>query len=215
MKDPHDVVEVIVTPLGGSASARLLFWTWFNTHAFRRARETESRTETWFRFWHAFTLRSILAQADGGWNYWLVCSPGLRHLTEPLRKAITDPRVELLYEDECCPRLARLPSAGRYLLARVDSDDLYHPVTASTLLKQRPTTPFLQFNSGFAVDVRGGDVLPWRSRSSPFYTHVYGEEIRHLRTWSEPNHTAVARATVRDADISWSRCTTRTRRPAG
>lgn len=98
-----------MTPLGGSASARLLFWTWFNTHAFRRARETESRTETWFRFWHAFTLRSILAQADGGWNYWLVCSPGLRHLTEPLRKAITDPRVELLYEDECCPRLARLP----------------------------------------------------------------------------------------------------------
>jgi hypothetical protein len=61
-------------------------------------------------------------------------------------------------------------------------------------LKQHPTTPFLQFNRGFAVDVRNGEVLPWRSRSSPFYTHVYGEEIRHLDVWAEPNHTTVRRA---------------------
>jgi hypothetical protein len=175
-------------------SAQLLFWSWFNTRTFKSSRETATWTEERFRFWLAFTLRSILGQREGDWRYWLVCSRALRHLTEPLRAAITDPRVEMVFDDQCCHRLAQLPPASRYLLARIDSDDLYHPVTASTLLKQRPTTPFLQFNRGFALDVRTGDVLPWRSRSSPFYTHVYGEEVRRLEVWEEPNHTTVAQS---------------------
>ena len=174
--------------------AALLFWTWFNTLGFGPARETEQWTETRFRFWLAFTLRSILDQQVEDWRYWLVCSRALRHLTEPLRKAITDPRVELVYDDECVGRLARLDPAERYLLTRVDSDDLYHRAAASTLLGARSRTPFLQFNHGFAVDAATADVLPWRSRSSPFYTHVYGEEVRRLDTWTEPDHTTVARS---------------------
>jgi hypothetical protein len=175
-------------------SAQLLFWSWFNVRTFRPARETATWTEERFRFWLAFTLRSVLGQREADWRYWLVCSRALRHLTDPLREAITDPRVEMVFDDDCCDRLAKLPQADRYLLARIDSDDLYHPVAASTLLKQRPTTRFLQFNRGFALDVRTGEVLPWRSRSSPFYTHVYGEEIRRLNVWNEPSHTTVARS---------------------
>ena len=172
----------------------MLFWSWFNVRAFRAERTTATWTEARFRFWQAFTLRSILAQREGDWRYWLVCSRELRHLTDPLLPAIVDPRVEMVFDDECCDRLARLRRADRYLMSRIDSDDLYHPLAASTLLKQRPTTPFLQFNQGFALDVSNGEVLPWHSRSSPFYTHVYGEEIRRLGVWDEPNHTTVARS---------------------
>jgi hypothetical protein len=68
---------------------------------------------------------------------------------------------------------------------------------AGELLARRASTPFLQYNSGYACDVRTGETRGWPARSSPFYCGVHGAELRGRRTWSAPNHTTVRpRATV-------------------
>jgi hypothetical protein len=180
-----------------AAPARLLFWSWFDVHPWLTERRTEAWIEYRFRHWLAFTLPSILAQEEGDFSYWLVCDPEGRALTEPLRAAIRDARVELVYADECPARFSRLPGAERHLLARIDSDDMYHPSVAGKLLQTRARTEFLQFNDGYACDLRSGTMRAWKSRSSPFYCHVYGDELRRLSVWEEPEHTSVRpRATV-------------------
>jgi hypothetical protein len=168
----------------------LLFWSSLDLHPWRRERRAEW-IEYRFRHWLAFTLPSILGQRVGDFRYWLVCDPAGRSITEPLREAIRDERVQLVYADECPALLRRLPAAERHLVARIDSDDLYHPDVAGDLLDRRATTRFLQFNRGHACDVRSGRLCGWRVRSSPFYCQVYGDELRALEAWGEPNHSTV------------------------
>jgi glycosyltransferase involved in cell wall biosynthesis len=183
--------------LGGGAQRRrpecrsnLLFWSSLDLQAWRRDRRAEW-IEYRFRHWLAFTLPSILAQRVGDFRYWLVCDPAGRAITERLAQAIKDDRVRLVYADECPALLRRLPAADRHLVARLDSDDMYHPDVAGDLLERRATTPFLQFNRGHVCDVRSGQLCGWKARSSPFYCHVYGDELRTQDPWSEPNHSTV------------------------
>ena len=95
-----------------------------------------------------------------------------------------------MYSDECAELFRQLPPRSRYLLARLDSDDMYHPRVAGALAGRQPRATFLQFNRGFACDIRTGQVRQWVSRSSPFYCEVRGEEIRSSH-WAEPDHTKV------------------------
>ena len=179
---------------GGSL---LLFWSRFNLRGAGQPPAGEDWVEDRFRHWLTFTLPSILGQDEEDLRYWLLCDRAASERTEPLRACLRDERVRLIYPDQCPGLLRRLPRRGRYLLARIDSDDLYHPSVASTLLRQPASTEFFQFNQGYACDVDSGEVRRWNSRSSPFYTHVYGEELRARTAWAEPNHTSVrARATV-------------------
>jgi hypothetical protein len=172
-------------------SARLLFWSWFDVHPWLTERRTPAWIEYRFRHWLAYTLPSILGQDEADFRYWLVCDPEGRALTEPLRASIRDDRVELVYADECPARFQRLPGAERHLLARLDSDDMYHPSVAGKLLSRRARTEFLQFNDGYACDLRSGAMREWKSHSSPFYCHVYGDDLRRRSAWEEPDHTTV------------------------
>jgi predicted O-methyltransferase YrrM len=181
----------------GVASSLVLFWSKFDLCGSGSARPSREWIEYRFRHWLAFTLASVLEQDHGEFLYWLLCDPARRDATEPLRRCIRDDRVHLVYTDEC-PRLFRqLPNRDRYLVTRIDSDDLYHPAVASTLVRRTAASEFLQFNRGYACDVDSGQVRRWRSPSSPFYSHMYGPELRSRRSWREPNHTTLrGRATV-------------------
>jgi hypothetical protein len=73
------------------------------------------------------------------------------------------------------------PAAGRPVVTcwQASTATTYHPVTASTLLKQSPTTPFLKFNRGFALHHRQPD-LPIHGpgqrqpgQRSPQPTHIH------------------------------------------
>jgi glycosyltransferase involved in cell wall biosynthesis len=168
----------------------LLFWSSLDLHPWRRERRAEW-IEYRFRHWLAFTLPSILGQRVGDFRYWLVCDPAGRSITEPLTETIRDDRVQIVYADECPALLRRLPAAERHLVARIDSDDMYHPDVAGDLLDRRATRRFLQFNRGHACDMRSGHLCGWRVRSSPFYCQIYGDELRALEAWAEPNHSTV------------------------
>jgi hypothetical protein len=172
-------------------SSLLVFWSAFDSMPFGPRRKSVEWVERRFRHWQAFTLASVLGQTEGEFRYWLVCDPANRAVTEPLRERVRDERVRLVYTDEW-PRLLReLPRAKRYLLARLDSDDLYHPGVAAEVLAVPAGAEFLQFNRGYACDLRSGEVRDWVARSSPFYCRVHGEEVRRLARWEVTNHTTV------------------------
>jgi predicted O-methyltransferase YrrM len=175
-----------------AARSALLFWSPFDIHRFRAASRTEPWLEYRFRHWLAFTLPSVLGQDVGDFRYWLVCDPSNRQTTERFAACIRDERVRLVYADDCRSRLRRLPRCDRYLVTRLDSDDLYHPSVGSNLVGRLAKAEFFQFNHGFAVDFGAAEVRAWRSPSSPFYCHVYGDELRSLDSWAEPNHTTVS-----------------------
>jgi glycosyltransferase involved in cell wall biosynthesis/predicted O-methyltransferase YrrM len=184
-----------------AVSSVLLFWSALDIKNLTPQRRNADWVDDRFRHWLTFTLPSILGQERADFRYWLVCDPAARTLTEPLRDCIRDRRVELVYADECAERLRRLPRSDRYLVSRIDSDDLYHPKVGTDLTRHPTTSEFLQFNRGLAGDVDTGEVRRWESRSSPFYTHVYGPELRDLDTWREPDHTTVrSQATILDPD---------------
>jgi glycosyltransferase involved in cell wall biosynthesis/predicted O-methyltransferase YrrM len=174
-----------------AASSLVLFWSAFDIHRLNPARRTSRWIEHRFRHWLSFTLPSILQQDHDELLYWLVCDPAARRLTEPLQACIRDARVRLVYADACPELLGRLPKRDRYLVTRIDSDDLYHPSVASTLARQPTSAEFFQFNNGYACNLDTGELRRWDSNSSPFYCHVYGQELRSLAAWSEPNHTTV------------------------
>jgi hypothetical protein len=191
------LVAATAPPPRAERAPALLFWSALDLHRWKPDRTGPRWIEYRFRHWLAYTLPSILAQHEADFRYWLICDPARRELTEPLRAAIRDDRVLLVYADECASMLRRLPHRKRNLVARIDSDDLYHPAVAGDLLTRRHTNRFLQFNEGYACDVRTGNLRRWTSRSSPFYCQVYGDELRLRRRWGEPNHTTVRRqATV-------------------
>ncbi len=159
--------------------------------------QRQPRSADWvdrrFRHWEAFTLASVLGQTEGEFAYWLVCDPANRALMEPLGERIRDDRVRIVYADEW-PRLLReLPRAERYLLARLDSDDLYQKGVAANLLARPAAADYFQFNRGYAWDVTTGELREWIARSSPFYCRVHGEEVRHVSGWEVVNHTLVRR----------------------
>ncbi|MDA0165828.1 glycosyltransferase [Solirubrobacter ginsenosidimutans] len=168
----------------------LVFWSQLDLR-----RGTRPRPDGWVedraRTWLAFTLPSILAQQHEDFEYWLVCDPAGREQTEPLARCARDPRVRLVYADEAPAALRALPERDRYLLTRVDSDDLYAPGVAGRLAQHTDAPEFFQFNHGYACDLRTGEVRLWPARSSPFYAHVYGPELRSRERWSEPDHTLV------------------------
>jgi Putative rhamnosyl transferase len=169
----------------------LLFWSPFDCMPFQRQPRSASWVDRRFRHWEAFTLDSVLRQTEGEFAYWLVCDPANRAMTEPLGERIRDERVRIVYADEW-PRLLReLPRAERYLLARLDSDDLYQEGVAANLLARPAAADYFQFNRGYAWDVTTGDLREWIVRSSPFYCRVHGEEVRRVASWEVVNHTLV------------------------
>ena len=169
----------------------LLFWSPFDSMPFQRLPRSAEWVDRRFRYREAFALASLLGQTEGEFLYWLVCDPANRALTEPLGDRIGDDRVRIVYADEW-PRLLReLPPADRYLLARLDSDDLYHKGVAANLLARRTAAEYLQFNRGYACNVSTGELREWIVRSSPFYCRVHGEEVRGVSRWEVVNHTTV------------------------
>lgn len=171
---------------------QVIFFTPFNVHDLSTAVGTQRWTDERFRFWETYTCPSILRQSQAGWLYWLLCSDRRRHLTEPLRHRIRDPRVRLVYESEQRRVLSELETAEGYAIARLDSDDVYHPEVCHELAQAPTNRPFLQYNRGFALDLRSGRLVDWIARSPPFYARVYGPELRTLGTWEAPNHQTVS-----------------------
>lgn len=169
----------------------LLFWSPFDSMPWGSERHTPEWIEHRFAHWQAYTLGSILRQTEPDFRYWLVMNPANRALTEALRTRVGDERVELVYADEWPARLRGLPPCDRYLLARLDSDDLYHPRAAARLLRGPFDRDFLQFDRGWAWDVDTGEMRDWSSASSPFYCRVHGEEVRAIGEWSIVNHSTV------------------------
>jgi predicted O-methyltransferase YrrM len=178
----------------------LLFWSKFD---WRRAADAPIRTawlEERFRTWLAYTLPSVLAQSCEDFAYWLICDPANRALTQSLRACLRDERVRIVYLDECAAQLRALPARDRYMVIRIDSDDLYAPDVASLVLRRTERVEFLQFNRGYACDLRTGVTRDWVSRSSPFAVHIYGRELRDRGRWSEPNHTTIRGRSVAELD---------------
>src|SRR5688572_5285575 len=122
-------------------SGRLVFWSAFDLHPWRADRSSPEWLEHRVRHWLAFTLRSVLEQHEPDLRYWILCDAARRAHTEPLLTGRGDDRVRVVYSDEVRAAVRSLPRADRYLLVRLDSDDLYAPEVAGELLRWRSRTP--------------------------------------------------------------------------
>jgi hypothetical protein len=170
---------------------RLAFWSWLNHWPWkRRGPEGEEWTVRRFALWKRTALRSLQDQSVTDWRYALICSPEQRELTRFFE--VDDKRVTIVHGGEERSWRARLPGAPVYVVARLDSDDRYHPDAGSLLL--RPTSgragSWLQFNSGYAWDEEAARLYAWDQPSSPFYAQVVkGNEFRRAIRVPRPRHT--------------------------
>lgn len=184
---------------------QVVFWSWLNVHSFTAQVRTQAWTDKRIALWKRTALASIRAQSMGTWRYVLFCNPALRHLTAKLEAEFAaDPQVFVVYaswsrgvmvgEGQSTFRSV-LPESGRYVLARLDSDDRYHPGAAAQLAaasKLGPKRPWLQFNRGYAHRLGTRQVYEWVQRSSPFYARVYGPEFRDPSVaWAAPPHNTL------------------------
>lgn len=169
---------------------QLVFWSWLNGAAIRRRALTRAWIERRFMLWKRTALASVLAQTTTNWRYALICDPRAERFTAPLRDRIADKRVTLVHNgaEEAAWR-AVLPRADQYVVARLDSDDRYHPRAGGLYLrcagKWGSRVPYLQFNSGYAFHDPSTKLYAWKQRSSPFYAHVFGPAYR---TGPVPRH---------------------------
>lgn len=186
---------------------QIIFWSWLNVHAFTSKVRTQAWTDQRIALWKRTALPSIRAQGMGTWRYVLFCNPALRHLTKKLEVEFEkDPQVFIVYAEWSRASAAMvgegqaefrkiLPEAGRYVLARLDSDDRYHPGAAAQLAaasKHGPKRPWLQFNRGYAHRLGTRRVYEWMQRSSPFYARVYGPDFRESSVgWAAPSHNTL------------------------
>jgi hypothetical protein len=171
----------------------VVFYSPFDTRPWRGRRDPEAWTEKRLAVWRCYTLPSILRQADERWQYWLVCSDGMREVTHPHRRAVEcDPRVRMVYQAQMAERLRSLPPRQVYAFARIDSDDLYHPQVVNRVRAAKLDRPLLQFNRGFALCAEDGRLYHWQSRSSPFYVQLFGPEGRSLVSIPDLDHSKVA-----------------------
>lgn len=181
---------------------RLLFWSWLNHWPWRRAPgpEGEAWTRERFRLWKRTALASIRAQTTTDWRYALLCSPEQQELTRSLAMEIADPRVSVVHGGEERAWRSRLSPATLYVVARLDSDDRYHPNAGARFLRHGvgKAGAWLQFNSGYAWDEDEAKLYSWVQSSSPFYAQVVsGSQYRRARRVERPRHTEPALARAR------------------
>lgn len=178
------------------ASQVLVFFSWLNRTSFVGASKRMPWIRRRFELWKRTALASIQRQSVREWRYVLVCDPGVRHLTAPLQAEIKDPRVQIIHdgEEERAFR-ASLPEAQRYIYARLDSDDRYHPRVGSIYCANAHRTtrarPYLQFSRGYAHEIRTGKLYAWSQSSSPFFALVMGPEFRTLHELPLISHSKV------------------------
>lgn len=175
---------------------QLVFWSWLNWTNFRRASLTKDWIHKRFRLWQRTALRSILAQDFDDWRYVLLCDERSAHHTGPLAEQIDDERVSLVHgvDGERAWR-EQLPEAQHYVVARLDSDDRYHPRAGRMFLRNAfrasKGRPFLQYNEGYAHDAVRKELYAWVQRSSPFYARVVGPGYRTMDWLRPPPHHSV------------------------
>jgi hypothetical protein len=175
---------------------QLVFASRLNTVALRRDRLSKRWIQHRFRLWKQTALGSILRQTEEDWRYCLMCAAESRDVTEALRHEITDERVELIHVGQEIERWrAALPPAERYLIARLDSDDMYHPTAGANYLRlaarTRAARPYLQYNQGYAYDSKRRKLYRWKQPSSPFYARVTGPEYRTRGSNTLRDHTKI------------------------
>lgn len=175
----------------------LVFWSWLNRATFLRAAKGPRWIQRRFRLWKQTAMASIQRQSITDWRYVLICHPASARYTEPLREQIDDPRIALVHdgEEEKAWRAA-LPKADRYVVARLDSDDRYHPSVGARYLahahRTRGRRSYLQFGRGFAYVMATGELFDWKQSSSPFHAQILGPEYRGLEVPPCISHAKVA-----------------------
>lgn len=181
---------------------QLVFWSWLNWTSFRAASKTRGWILNRFALWERTAMNSIMRQSVADWHYMLLCDPACAKITEPLKERITDPRISIVHGDEEEREWRRnLPLAEKYVVARLDSDDRYHPQAGRGFLRNAmratPQRPYLQYNVGFAHDHVRNQLFDWTQRSSPFVAMVLGAQYRQRsRIRFLPHHKIAEVATA-------------------
>lgn len=171
----------------------LVFWSWLNHWPWkRRGAAGEQWTRERFELWKRTALTSLQSQTVTDWRYALICSPAQEGLTRALRSEIDDSRVTIVHGGEERAWRSRLPSARLYVVARLDSDDRYHPKAGALLMRQAfgKDDRWLKFKNGYAWDQAEEKLYDWVQSSSPFYAHVVnGTDYQRSARVPRPRHT--------------------------
>jgi hypothetical protein len=156
------------------------------------ARRTREWTQYRFCIWQKYCRGSLLRQSHSEFEFWLICDPELKHLTDPLGAHLGDNRFKLIYD---VPGSAgHLSGYDSYLWVRIDSDDMYHRAALDAFLtaSERVDDGFIQITQGYVYGDRNGFLAEWNRRSPPFFAEVRSAQIISSGSFSPGrDHTTV------------------------
>lgn len=160
---------------------RVIVWVPFNRF------DTAQRTDpAWYaerrRLWRMYTQRSLLRQRCDEFECWIVCQPEFRMFSDGMGEDLAGRRFRIVYDP--AEAAAELPEAERYVLIRLDSDDmidrdalcLFHRNAAD--VDPAGKRAFIQLGQGWIWHEKSNDLYEWNNPSPPFFARVHGPDFR-------------------------------------
>lgn len=181
----------------GDDNVRTIVWVRFNTYD-RADRDQPNWYPERFRLLRTYAIASLLRQSLRDWECWLLCSAAHHRFTNPLEGFLPDDRFHVVYN--AAAEIARVAGHDRYVIARLDSDDMYGRDVLETFVAHALDMPagktHVQLEEGWCYDERDGRLYVWQNPSPAFFCRVQGPEWIRARNPGLGHHGKIRPVSV-------------------